>query len=75
MEDFTLPNVGARFKKWECCTSILPKYQAHPQTSSQYQNKFKKKKKKEGHSLIAHSLSNCGLRPAVTISHQPARAV
>jgi hypothetical protein len=29
MEDFTLPNVGASFKKWECCTPIVPKCQAH----------------------------------------------
>jgi hypothetical protein len=33
MEDFTLPVVGARFKKWECHTTILPKCQAHLQTS------------------------------------------
>jgi hypothetical protein len=24
MEDFTLPSVGASFKKWECCAPILP---------------------------------------------------
>jgi hypothetical protein len=42
MEDFTLPSVGARFKKWECCTPILPKCQAHPQTSLEYFKKFKK---------------------------------
>jgi hypothetical protein len=35
MEDFTLPSVGARFKKWACCTTILPKCQAHPQNSSE----------------------------------------
>jgi hypothetical protein len=34
MEDFTFLNIGARFKKWEGCTAILPKYQAHPHTSS-----------------------------------------
>jgi hypothetical protein len=25
MEDFTLPSVGARFKKWECYTPFSPK--------------------------------------------------
>jgi hypothetical protein len=30
MEDFTLPSVGASFKKWECFTPILSKCQAHP---------------------------------------------
>jgi hypothetical protein len=34
MEDFTLPSVGARFKKWEYYTPILPKCQAHLQPSS-----------------------------------------
>jgi hypothetical protein len=29
MEDFTLPSVGESFKKWECCTPILPKCQGH----------------------------------------------
>jgi hypothetical protein len=32
MEDFTLPSVGARFKKWKCYRSVLRKCQAHPQT-------------------------------------------
>jgi hypothetical protein len=31
MQEFTLPNVGARFKKWGCCKPILSKSQAHPQ--------------------------------------------
>jgi hypothetical protein len=35
MEDFTLPSAWARFKKWECCKSILPKYEVHLQTSSE----------------------------------------
>jgi hypothetical protein len=43
MEDFTLPSVGARFKKWECCTSILPKDLAH---SPNFPRKIKKIKKK-----------------------------
>jgi hypothetical protein len=34
MEDFTLPSVGAKFKKWKCCTPILPKCQSYLQTSS-----------------------------------------
>jgi hypothetical protein len=29
MEDFTLPSVGASFKKWGCCTPILLRCQAH----------------------------------------------
>jgi hypothetical protein len=44
MEDLILLRIGARFKKWECCTSILPKCQAHLQTSSQHQKKKMKKK-------------------------------
>jgi hypothetical protein len=30
----SLLSEGARLKKWECCTSILPKCQVHLQTSS-----------------------------------------
>jgi hypothetical protein len=29
MEDLTLPKNGASFKKWVCCTPILPKALAH----------------------------------------------
>jgi hypothetical protein len=29
MEDLTLSSVGASFKKWGCCTPILPKGLAH----------------------------------------------
>jgi hypothetical protein len=29
MEDFILPSAGARFKKWEYYTPILPKSLAH----------------------------------------------
>jgi hypothetical protein len=29
MEHLTLPSVGASFKKWGCCTPILPKALAH----------------------------------------------
>jgi hypothetical protein len=36
MEDFTLPSVGARFKKWGCYTPILPKCQAHLQTTKSF---------------------------------------
>jgi hypothetical protein len=35
MEDLTLPSVGACFKKWGCCTSILPKCQEVLQNSPQ----------------------------------------
>jgi hypothetical protein len=43
MEDFTFPSVGARFKKWECCTSIHPKGLIH---SLNFPEKNKKRKKK-----------------------------
>jgi hypothetical protein len=29
MEDLSLPSVGTSFKKWVCCTPILPKTLAH----------------------------------------------
>jgi hypothetical protein len=29
MEDLALPSVRASFKKWGCCTPILPKALAH----------------------------------------------
>jgi hypothetical protein len=29
MEHLTLPSVGASFKKWGCCTPILPKALTH----------------------------------------------
>jgi hypothetical protein len=29
MEHLTVPSVGAKFKKWGCCTPILPKALAH----------------------------------------------
>jgi hypothetical protein len=51
MEDFTLPSVGTRFKKWECYTSILPKCQAHPQNfviTPKIKFKFKLKIGKNG---------------------------
>jgi hypothetical protein len=51
MEDFTLPSVGARFKKWECCTPILPKCQAHPQLP-QKTKKIQKNSKKGGQPTI-----------------------
>jgi hypothetical protein len=51
MEDWTLPNVGASFKKWGCCTLILPRCHAHPATSSRFQKKNIKNPKnpKVGH--------------------------
>jgi hypothetical protein len=39
MEDLTLPSVGACFKKWGCCTPILPKCHAHPPIYSRFQKK------------------------------------
>jgi hypothetical protein len=40
MDDFTLPSVGASFKKWKFCTPILPKGMA--QSSNFSKKKFKK---------------------------------
>jgi hypothetical protein len=45
MEDFTLLSIGARFKKWKCCTSILPKC---PSPNILITSKKKKKKKEIG---------------------------
>jgi hypothetical protein len=39
MEHLTLPSVGASFKKWGCCTPILPKALAHsPKLSKKIKN-------------------------------------
>jgi hypothetical protein len=46
MEDFTLPSVGASFKKWGCYAPILPKCQAHLQTTPKKTLKKPKKGKK-----------------------------
>jgi hypothetical protein len=64
MEDFTLPSVGTRFKKWNCCRSILPKCQIYPQTS--LEKKIKKLKATGGKLAggVACSLSGCGWRVA-----------
>jgi hypothetical protein len=40
-----LPSVGARFKKWECCTTILPKCQPIPKLHHNTQEKNKKNPK------------------------------
>jgi hypothetical protein len=39
MEHLILPSVGASFKKWGCCTPILPKALAR---SPNFQNKISK---------------------------------
>jgi hypothetical protein len=55
MEDFTLANVGASFKKWGCCTPTLPKRQAHPHNNKKKSNFFKinqKIWKKGGQSVV-----------------------
>jgi hypothetical protein len=54
MEHLTLPSVGASFKKWRCCTPILPKALAHSSKLPQ-KNKFKNKKnsKKKGQSGLS----------------------
>jgi hypothetical protein len=46
MEHLTLPSVGASFKKWGCCTPILPKALAILQTSKKNLEFFLKKFKK-----------------------------
>jgi hypothetical protein len=56
MEDLTLLSVGASFKKWVCCTSILPKALAH------FLN-FQKIKK----SKICNSLHRFRCQPASTV--------
>jgi hypothetical protein len=38
MEDLILPSAGASFKKWGCCTPILPKGLAY---SSNFPQKIK----------------------------------
>jgi hypothetical protein len=48
MEHLTLPSVGASFKKWRCCTPILPKALAHsPNFPKENFKKIKKFKKKD----------------------------
>jgi hypothetical protein len=51
MEEFTLPSVGASFKKWECCTPILPECQAHFHNTKKKSEKNSKIVKKGGTSL------------------------
>jgi hypothetical protein len=68
MEDVTLPSVGASFKKWVCCTPILPKALAH---FLNFQKKISKKKisKKlkqssvEGQASIRGRRATVGRRP------------
>jgi hypothetical protein len=69
MEDFTLLSIGARFKKWGCCTPILPKCQAHPHKTKKKWRKIQKLPKKRE---LAHSLSNC--RPRLATSSRPPAA-
>jgi hypothetical protein len=42
MEDLTLLSVGASFKKWVCCISILPKPLAHSLNFPKKLKKFSK---------------------------------
>jgi hypothetical protein len=52
LEHFTFPIVGARFKKWNCCTPIFPKCQAHPHnTKKKVEKNAKIAKEKGGASL------------------------
>jgi hypothetical protein len=67
MEDWTLPCVGASFKKWGCYTLIFPKYQAHFQTSPKKVKIYKKIAKKGA----AHNLSNYGRCRRATSSCLP----
>jgi hypothetical protein len=49
MEHFILPNVGASFQKWGCCTPILLKALAHsPNFPKKNYKKRKNKKKRAG---------------------------
>jgi hypothetical protein len=59
MEDLTLPNIGASFKKWVCWTPNLPKALAH---SLNFQKKEKEKKR---HSLQLCTGSGVGRRAIV----------
>jgi hypothetical protein len=54
MEHLTLPSVGASFKKWGCCTPILPKALAH---FPNFQNKKSKKIWKHAKNWKSRSLS------------------
>jgi hypothetical protein len=56
MEDLTLPSVGASFKKWGCCTSILPKGLAHSPNFPNYYFFLKEKRKEWNHSLTSGGL-------------------
>jgi hypothetical protein len=47
-KDFTLQSVGASFKKWESCTPILPKCQAHPHNTKKAKKIQKLQKKEKG---------------------------
>jgi hypothetical protein len=48
MKDFILPSVGASFKKWGCCTPILPKCQELPHNTQKRSIKKYQKIWKEG---------------------------
>jgi hypothetical protein len=48
MEDFTLPSVWASFKKWECCTPILPKFQTHLHNTKKEKKKIMQEMQKKG---------------------------
>jgi hypothetical protein len=50
MEDLILPSVGASFRKWGCCTPILPKALAYASKlpKKNFTKIFKKIQKKRG---------------------------
>jgi hypothetical protein len=54
LEDFTLLNIGASFKKWECCTPILPKCQVDPHNTKEKEVKENAKIAKKRR--LAHNL-------------------
>jgi hypothetical protein len=65
MEDLTLPSVWASFKKWVCCTSILPKALVH------FLNFQKNKISKKLNQFVEDQASACGRR--VTVGCWPAQ--
>jgi hypothetical protein len=52
LQDFTLPSVGASFKKWGCCTHTPQEAQAFATCKGLKKKKKKKKKKREGRTII-----------------------
>ena len=69
MEDFTLPTVGARFKKKECWRPILPNARPIQKTPKFFFKETKKIGKRGLVALCVRLRTRAGRRPMVT--HQP----